>query len=85
MNKETLQSEPRECEQVYGHDVDSPSEEEVPRFARGEQRFQANTNDYGVEVPEFEGKLDPEEFIDWLYTVEKVFQYKEYLMIRRSS
>jgi len=30
-----------------------------------------------VEVPEFEGKLDLEEFLDWLHTVERVFEYKD--------
>jgi len=76
MNEETLQSEPRVHEQVYSHDVDSSSEKEMPRMARGESRNQANTNEFRVEVPEFEGKLDPEEFIDWLKTIERVFEYK---------
>ena len=73
LNEETLQSEPKTREQVYSHNVDYSSEEEVPRMVRGEQRFQANTNDFRVEVPEFEGKLDPEEFISWLHTFEIVF------------
>jgi len=30
-----------------------------------------------VEVPEFEGKLDSEEFFDWLHTVERVFDNKD--------
>jgi len=30
-----------------------------------------------VEVYEFEGKLDPEEFLDWLHTIERVFEYKD--------
>jgi len=25
-----------------------------------------NSNDFRVDIPEFEGKLDPEEFLDWL-------------------
>ena len=68
LNEDTLQSEPRAREQIYSHDVDSSSEEEVPRMVR-EPRNQANNNDFRVEVPEFEGKLDPEEFVDWLHTV----------------
>jgi len=32
-----------------------------------------------VEVPEFEGKLDPNEFLKWLPTGEGVFDYKEIL------
>jgi len=30
-----------------------------------------------VEVPEFKGKLDPEEFLNWLRTIERVFEYKD--------
>ena len=30
-----------------------------------------------MEVPEFEGKLDPEEFLDWLRTIERGFEYKD--------
>jgi len=46
-------------------------------MARREPRFQANNNDFGVEVPKFEGKLDPKEFLDWLHIVERVFEYKD--------
>lgn len=30
-----------------------------------------------MKVSEFEGKLDPDEFLKWLHTMEKVFNYKE--------
>ncbi|KAF8387579.1 hypothetical protein HHK36_026233 [Tetracentron sinense] len=30
-----------------------------------------------VDIPEFEGKIRPEEFIDWSNTVERIFDYKE--------
>jgi len=39
-------------------------------MATPEPRFQPNTNDFKVEIPEFEGKLDQEEFLDWLHMVE---------------
>ena len=42
-----------------------------------EQRMQVNTNDFEVEILKFDGKLDPEEFLDWLHTVECVFEYKD--------
>ena len=29
-----------------------------------------------TEVPEFQGSLQPEEFIDWLCTTEEVMEYK---------
>lgn len=34
-------------------------------------------DDIKVEIPDFEGKLQPDEFVDWLQTVERVFEYKE--------
>jgi len=77
LNEDTLQSEPREREQVFIHKVESSSKEEPIRMARGEPQFHANTNDFRVEVPEFEVKLDPEEFLDWLHSVERVFEYKD--------
>ena len=77
LNEDTLQSEPREREQVFSHEVESSSEEEPFRMARREPRFQTNTNDFRVEVPEFEGKLDLEEFLEWLCTVERVFECKD--------
>jgi len=54
-------------------------------MARGEPWFQANTNDLRLEVPEFEGKLDPEEFLDGLHTVEEFLIVNTFLMIRRSN
>jgi len=30
-----------------------------------------------VEVPEFEGRLNPDDFLEWLQTVERIFDYKE--------
>jgi len=77
VNEETYQSEPRRQEQVFSHNIDSSSEDEPLRMTRPEPRFQANTNDFKVEIPEFEGKLDLEDFLDWLHTGERVFEYKD--------
>ena len=33
--------------------------------------------DFRVDIPEFEGQLDPDHFLDWLQTVERVFEYKD--------
>jgi len=30
-------------------------------------------------MPEFEGQLDPDHFLDWLQTVERIFDYKDIL------
>lgn len=35
-----------------------------------------HSNDIKVDIPEYNGKLDPDEFIEWLRTVERVFDYK---------
>jgi len=54
-------------------------EEDVPRRFVHTKRpaFNTNSNDFKVDMPEFEGKIDPEEFFYWLSTVERVFQYKD--------
>jgi len=44
---------------------------------REKPRFQASSNEFKVEVPEFKGKLDPEEFLYWLHTIERVFECKD--------
>jgi len=59
LNEDSLQSKPTDCEEVFSHEVESSSEEEPVRMDGGEPRFQENTNDFRVEVPEFECKLDP--------------------------
>ena len=44
---------------------------------RLEPRFQENSNDFRVEIPEFEGKLNPKELLNCMHTIEGVFEYKE--------
>ena len=36
-------------------------------------------SDFGVKIdlPEFEGRMEPDEFLEWLQTVERIFEYKE--------
>jgi len=62
---------------VFSHNLESSSDEEPFRRPRPEQRGQGNSNDFRVEIPEYEGKLDPEDFLDWLHIVERVFEYKD--------
>jgi len=58
--------------------MNSSSKEEEPlRTVRGGRRTPQNSNDFKVEIPEFEGKLDPDEFLEWLHTMERVFDYKD--------
>jgi len=50
-------------------------EDDVP-FERTRRRPRPtfNSNDFRVEIPEFVGKLDPDEFLKWLQTVERIFE-----------
>jgi len=34
-------------------------------------------NDIKIDIPDFEGNLQPDDFLDWLETAERVFEYKE--------
>ena len=56
--------------------MSSPSES-----SRGTRRTARRSReahlDFKVDIPEFEGKLDLDEFLDWLQTVERVFDFKD--------
>ncbi|CAB4291989.1 unnamed protein product [Prunus armeniaca] len=43
---------------------------------RGRDHYGRNF-DMKVDLPEFEGKMQPDDFVDWLNTVERIFDYKE--------
>ncbi|KAF8021452.1 hypothetical protein BT93_G1786 [Corymbia citriodora subsp. variegata] len=55
---------------------DSSDSDYQARRRRG--RHKDNDRDVKVEVPEFEGSLNPDDFIDWLHAVERVFEFKSY-------
>jgi len=44
--------------------ISSSSEEEPLRRVREARRAPRNSNDFKVEIPEFEGKSNPDEFLD---------------------
>jgi len=58
MCEEPHQFDLRRQEQLVGHSLDSSTDNEPLRMAGLEPRLQANSNDFRLEVPEFEGKLD---------------------------
>jgi len=64
--------EPKEEE---SHPNDSSSEES--KEGRPFQPKGGGNLDFKVDIPEFEGQLDPNLFIDWLRMVERVFDYKD--------
>src|SRR4029079_11740941 len=41
------------------------------------QRNQPQYDGFKVELPEFEGRLDPDEYLEWVQTIERIFDYKE--------
>ncbi|GJW97046.1 reverse transcriptase domain-containing protein [Tanacetum coccineum] len=50
--------------------------ERMLAHARLENFRDVKRGDEGIDIPDFEGKSHPDEFIDWLYTVERVFDIK---------
>jgi len=77
MYAEPTRSQHREEEEEASNPLSSASDDEPIRRARMEPRFQANSDDFRVEIPECEGKIDPDEFLEWMHTVERMFEYKE--------
>ena len=80
LSKKALES-PTESDQGHkseaeSHALESTSDEEPPRSPRSEKRLTSNSNDFRVNIPKFEGKLDSEEFLNWLNIVERIFEYK---------
>ncbi|VFQ83119.1 unnamed protein product [Cuscuta campestris] len=56
----------------------SDDEEEASSSATIRTRAQDKSgSDFKVDIPIFEGKNDPDEFLEWLKTVERVFDFKE--------
>ncbi|GJR55869.1 putative reverse transcriptase domain-containing protein [Tanacetum coccineum] len=72
-------SEGEGSENPFFEDDDSSSDEQPDRPRRNQRednrRWESGMR---INIPEFDGKtLNPEEFIDWLVTVEEVFEFKE--------
>jgi len=60
-----------------GNPLDSSNEEGPQRRPRRGKRYSSNSNDFKVEISEFEGKLDPNKFSEWLHIVERIIDYKD--------
>jgi len=67
-----------EAQRRRNDDDGSGSDSSSSRSSRSHRR-QTRTSDIKVDIPDFEGKLQPDEFVDWLQIVERVFEYKEVL------
>jgi len=55
------------------------SEEDEAREPRRRRGRKQTSMDFKVAIPEFEGQLNPDEFLDWMSTVKRVFEYKDIL------
>jgi len=78
--QETVNAQQAQLEaQHMQSDIDESSSESSSLRSRRPQRQSFRDNDIKVDIPDFEGKLHPDEFVDWLQTVERVFEYKEIL------
>ncbi|MCH93189.1 putative gag-pol polyprotein/retrotransposon, partial [Trifolium medium] len=58
-------------------EVDTSSSDSSSTRRRRLPQRSSRSDDIRVEIPDFEGKLQPDEFVDWFQTVERVFEYKE--------
>ena len=68
----------REYDDESNNYISSSSHAKKPhRRLRGGRRPSTTFNDFKVEILECEGKLNPDEFIEWLNTNELIFEYKE--------
>ena len=66
-----------EEEEEEPHSEGSSSEDVSPRSHGRGRRHSSNFNDFKVDILDFEGKLDPDDFIKWMQIVERIFDYKE--------
>jgi len=64
-----------EPEREESHPNGSSGEGEEER--RSSRCRGSNNLDFKVDIPEFEGQLDPDLFLDWLHMVERVSDYKD--------
>ncbi|KEH22241.1 hypothetical protein MTR_7g034745 [Medicago truncatula] len=69
--QETINAQQEQLEaQHMQSDVDESSSKSSSLRSRRPQRQSFRDNDIKVDIPDFEGKLHPDEFVDWLQTVE---------------
>jgi len=59
------------------HTCGSSSDGGSSGHRRRGRRHQSNCNDFRVHILKFEGKLDLDEFLEWMQTVQRIFEYRE--------
>jgi len=74
-----------EADEEGDNSFDCSTREKPMRCLQRGRRNQTNLDDISVEVLEFERRLNPDEFLEWLHTVERVFNYKEILEDKKAK
>ncbi|VFQ90318.1 unnamed protein product [Cuscuta campestris] len=77
--KMSMVQTPEEGKDEQEEDVQS----EVPSPTMRRNNQEKSSSDFKVEIPTFDGKDDPDYFIKWLETIERVFDYTEVLEDRK--
>ncbi|VFQ86099.1 unnamed protein product, partial [Cuscuta campestris] len=73
--KMSMVQTPEESEDEQEDDAESA----VPSPTMRRNNQEKSSSDFKVEIPTFDGKDDPDDFIEWLETIEHVFDYTEVL------
>ena len=70
----------QEVEENYSNEASSESSESDASNQRyGRHRSQHDDfRDVKIEPPDFEGSLDPEDYLEWVQSIERVFEAKNY-------
>lgn len=66
-----------ESDKERGGDHTPNGSDEDVTSNHGERRQGWKNSDFKVDIPTFEGKLDSDEFLEWVETVERIFEYKD--------
>ncbi|GJX74962.1 reverse transcriptase [Tanacetum coccineum] len=72
-------------EEEYDYPFGSSSSSDSGHSSHQHRRVNRSRHDFNfkVDILEFDGKIQPDEFLDWLYMVEKVFDFKEVSVDRK--
>jgi len=71
--EERFEAMMKKCEYLQAHHEETKNQNACLRWPLGASIKQRRE----VEVPKFEGRLDPDEFLEWLQAVERAFEFKE--------
>ena len=72
------QADSDDSEEEESNSLSDCGEDVYARRSRMHHRpHNQSCNDFKVDIPEFEGQLDPDLFFDWLQIVERVFEFKD--------